>query len=118
MNIEEKKIDDVILLQLTGRIDAFTAEKLEEELDSIINSWKLKFVINFGQVNYISSSGLRVFLGAYKRLNDTGGKILFSKMTEPVLKVFSMAGFDKLFKIYSSDEDALQTLKTERKKAA
>lgn len=118
MEIEEKKINEMILLKLSGRIDAYTSERLEEELDSIINSGKCKFVVNFENVKYISSAGLRVFLGAHKKVFDSGGKIKFSQMPDHVLKIFTLAGFDKIFDIHAGDKEALQEFTLPTKKAA
>ena len=118
MDINDKKIGNITLLELSGRIDAYTAEQLEEALKNNIDSEKLNFVINFKSVNYISSAGLRVFLGAHKKLSETGGIIRFSQMPDSVLKVFALAGFDKIFEIYTSDSDALNEFSEETKKAA
>ncbi|MBI4041228.1 MAG: STAS domain-containing protein [Deltaproteobacteria bacterium] len=108
MNIQERKVNNIILLTLSGRIDAFTAEKLDEELNSIINTGNLHFVVNLTEVSYISSAGLRVFLGAYKKLLKNQGKIYFTNMPEPILKIFSLAGFDKIFEIFTSEREALK----------
>ena len=108
MDIQTKKAGEVIVLEISGRIDAFTSEKLESELHSIMNAGKLKFVINFEKTNYISSSGLRVFLGAHKKLSENKGQIKFSNMPDPVLKVFALAGFDKIFEIHSTEKEALE----------
>ncbi len=108
MDIQTKKAGEVIVLEIGGRIDAFTCEKLESELHSIMNAGKLKFIVNFEKANYISSSGLRVFLGAYKKLSENKGQIKFSNMPDPVLKVFALAGFDKIFEIYSTEKEALE----------
>lgn len=115
MDIQERKQGEIILLDLAGRIDSFTSERLEEELTSIINTGKKKFVINFRGVNYISSTGLRVFLGAYKKLSEYEGQMKFSNMPDPVLKVFAIAGFDKIFEIYSDESDALQDFSPSKK---
>lgn len=117
MNIEEKKMGAVILLKLSGRIDAFTSEKLEEEIGSIINAGKLQFIINFGEVNYISSAGLRVFLGTHKRLNENKGEMKFVEVSDEVLKVFQLVGFDKIFEIYSSENEALSNFKRSKDRA-
>ncbi|OGQ16845.1 MAG: hypothetical protein A3B70_07355 [Deltaproteobacteria bacterium RIFCSPHIGHO2_02_FULL_40_11] len=108
MEIQEKKINDIVVLRLSGRIDAFTSEKLEEEINSIMNTGQTKFIVNFEDVNYISSSGLRVFLGAYKTLLQNKGVLRFSAMPDPVLKIFALAGFDKIFGIYPTDQKAIE----------
>lgn len=121
MNIEEKKVGDVILLKISGRIDAFTSEKLEEEIASIINAGKLQFVINFGAVNYISSAGLRVFLGTHKRLTENKGELKFAEVSDEILKVLQLVGFDKIFEIYPTENEAVSDfkgLKSVRRRAA
>lgn len=111
MEIQERKSADVILVDISGRIDSFTAEKLEEDLSAMINAGKQKFIINFEKTNYISSAGLKVFLAAYKKLSPNNGKIKFVNMPDSVLKVFAIAGFDKFFEIYPTENEALEDFK-------
>jgi anti-anti-sigma factor len=68
MEISEDRKTDAVVLALSGKLDETTAKTFEEKLLSQIESGERRFVINLAQLDYISSSGLRVFLIAAKRL--------------------------------------------------
>ena len=110
MEITERKTADVVTLGLSGKLDATTAKTFEEKLLSQIESGERRFVINLAQLDYISSSGLRVFLLAAKRLNIANGKIGLCSLQDPVREVFDIAGFSSVFSIYGSDDDAIKNL--------
>ena len=110
MDISEDRKADTVVLALSGRLDSTTANTFEKKLLSQIESGERRFVINLAQLDYISSSGLRVFLLAAKRLNSANGKILFCSLQSPVREVFDIAGFSSVFSIYGSDDDAIKNV--------
>jgi anti-anti-sigma factor len=97
MEISEDRKADPVVLALSGKLDATTAKTFEKKLLSQIESGDRRFVINLAQLEHISSSGLRVFLIAAKRLNSANGKILLCSLQGPVREVFDIAGFSSIF---------------------
>jgi anti-sigma B factor antagonist len=67
-------------------------------------------VIDLSHLEYVSSSGLRVFLLAAKRLHSAEGKIVLCSLKEHVRQVFDLAGFSSILSIYGSRDDALKAL--------
>jgi anti-anti-sigma factor len=110
MDISEERKADAVVLALSGKLDATTAKTFEKKLLTQIDSGERRFVINLAQLDYISSSGLQVFLIAAKRLNSANGKILLCSLQAPVREVFDIAGFSSVFSIYGSDDDAIKNL--------
>ena len=91
MTIEIKRNTNQTTIDLAGRLDTLTAPALEKTIaDSIGNSDNL--VLDFKGLEYISSAGLRVLLGAQKRLQKSGSMKLVH-VCEDVMEVLEMTGF-------------------------
>jgi anti-anti-sigma factor len=101
-------------LHLKGRIDSMSATEIQRQINELILEGERRFVTDFEEVNYISSAGLRVFLAAQKQLSKAGGEIILFKMPPDVLRVFKMSGFERLFRIASSEEEIQSALQAEQ----
>jgi anti-sigma B factor antagonist len=95
---------------LSGKLDATTAKIFEDRILAEIDSGDRRFVIDLSHLEYVSSSGLRVFLLAAKRLHSAEGKIVLCSLKEHVRQVFDLAGFSSILSIYGSRDDALKAL--------
>lgn len=111
MDMEQKKAGDVYILVLSGRLDAYSSNKLEEEVNILIDRDCQDLVVNFEGVDYISSSGLRVMLSAVKKLRKKEGDVKLSCLTPYVKEVFDISGFTQLFEIHDQEEEAINSFK-------
>ncbi|MDX1412099.1 MAG: STAS domain-containing protein [Nitrospirales bacterium] len=109
MEIDEEKKEGVVILSLNGRLDALTAKGLEKKFFSLLESQEKHFAINFCQLDYISSGGLRVLLKAAKVLKKDNGKIVLYALKDPIKEIFEIAGFVTLFPIYPDEAVALRS---------
>ena len=107
MNINETKQNNVVVLELEGKLDTTTAGGLESKLLQLIDSGETRLVIDFGGITYISSNGLRVLLVGAKKLSGTDGGLVLSSMKEQIKDVFDCAGCSSIFKIVQSKEEAV-----------
>lgn len=107
MHIEHSDKDSVTLLRISGRIDANSSSVLETELNSILNSGKKKILLDFSDVSYISSSGLRVLLSVLKKIKSIDGRMKLAGLKPFVLSVFKISGFTEIFEIYDDEKSAL-----------
>ena len=97
MTIEIKRNTNQTTIVLVGRLDTLTAPALEKTIgESIVSSENL--VLDFKGVEYISSAGLRVLLGAQKRLKNSGSMKLILVCDE-VMEVLEMTGFADILTI-------------------
>jgi anti-sigma B factor antagonist len=108
MDISEDRKADVVVLALSGKLDATTAKTFEDKILGVINSGTQRLVVDLSQLEYVSSSGLRVFLLAGKRLRSTNRKIALCSLKEHVRQVFDLAGFSSILSIYNSRDDAIK----------
>lgn len=91
MVINIEKINDATAIKLTGRLDTTTAPILEGNINEQLET-NANIIIDMAGLEYISSAGLRVLLGAQKKVNGTGSMKLVN-VTEAVMDVLEMTGF-------------------------
>jgi anti-sigma B factor antagonist len=91
MTIEIKRTAEETTIEIVGRLDTTTAPELDKTINEDITDVK-NLVLNFKGLEYISSAGLRVLLGAQKKMQKIGTMKLIN-VREEVMEVFEMTGF-------------------------
>ena len=109
MEIQDKQIGDVTILTLTGSIDAMTAPKITEYIQVLIARGNVKLVTDLNGVDYTSSAGLRVLLGAIKETRAQSGDMRLAGVQPDVLKVLNLSGFTNILKIFDTLDSALES---------
>jgi anti-anti-sigma factor len=104
--------EDVRIVEVEGRIAADTTTQLENALRALLEEGAVKIIVDLGNVNYISSAGLRVFLTTLKQVKAGNGVLILVNLVPEVAKVFKLAGFTKIFTIMDDVESALQSMDT------
>jgi len=110
MDIVEEKNQTISIFRLNGRLDSNTSQGFEQKLFNAITDGTKKVVIDFKDIDYISSAGLRVILKATKALAREDGKIMLCDMQDYVKEVFEIAGFDAILPIVPTLNEALETI--------
>ncbi len=110
MEINAAKENDILVVGLDGNFDIASAAPAESKLTELLDGGELKVLLDFSQVPYIASSGLRVLLKVAQRLKSDGGKFGLCSVNDTVGEVLVMTGFDKILSIYESKEKALESL--------
>ena len=108
MNITTEKINDFSVLKIDGRIDTSNFSEFEEEVDQLFNNGIKNIIFNCSGLNYISSSGLRVFLVAQKKTILLQGRLHLCNMQPAIKEIFAISGFSNIFRIFDSLEEALE----------
>ena len=91
MTIEIKKSVDELVLEITGRLDTITAPALDKTINENLGEIK-SLILDFKNLEYISSAGLRVLLSTQKKLQQKGTMKL-KNVREEVMEVFEITGF-------------------------
>ena len=91
MTINVERDFELVTLGITGRLDTTTAPNLESVVNQLSKDTK-ELIFDMSGVEYISSAGIRVVIGAYKRINSNQGKMRIEKANEQVYEVFEMTG--------------------------
>ncbi len=111
MELKTRKEGKVVVIELEGRLDVHLSMEIEAEVNNIIDSGDIFLVFDLKEVKYLSSSGLRIFIAALRKINKLNGKLKLANMNEPVKRIFKVVELIDLFEIFSSVEEALESFK-------
>ena len=100
MVIEIKEHDGGLKAIFSGRLDTPAAVKAQQEIAPLIENADKQIILDCSTLEYISSSGLRLFLTIRKETSAKGGKVIIENINEEIRKVFMMTGFFNLFEIH------------------
>ena len=98
MKIEKQIQGETVTLAIQGRLDTTTAPELEDEINGLGDGFH-ELVLDCGELNYISSAGLRVLLSAQKAANASGSRMTLTHVNEEIMEVFDMTGFSNFLTI-------------------
>ena len=107
MQISETNNNGATVLGVSGRIDASTSEQFKHKLLATIGDNPIRLVLDFAQVEFISSIGLRVLVVTAKRAAAVRGKMVFCGLAGPVREVFELAGFTAVVPFFPDRAAAL-----------
>ena len=97
MTINKTKKEDQLTVAVEGRIDTVTSPELEGSLKESMGDAE-KLVIDLKDVDYISSAGLRVLLGAHKTMSRKGGLKIINA-ADSIMEIFEVTGFTDILTI-------------------
>lgn len=98
MIIETSREQEKLWLKVKGRLDTMTAPQLDKEVETNLEGTEL-LTIDFSELDYISSAGLRVLLSAHKSMKRQGGSMVVRGANEEVREVFTITGFSEILTI-------------------
>ena len=110
VNVTTERIDDVLAADVEGRIDGSNVVQFEEAVRSAIEDSDRAVIMNFENLVYISSAGLRAILLMAKSLQNRDAKLLLCSLSDRIREVFEISGFDKILPIHPSKAEALDSL--------
>lgn len=111
LNIEMKKLRDVLLVRLSGELDHHTADGVRQRIDHELEKDRYPHVIiNLKELTFMDSSGLGVIIGRYKRINEQEGTLAVCSLHPSIRKLFELSGMFKIISAYEREEEALDEL--------
>ncbi len=108
LETKEDSIDglSVQIVHVQGYLDTSTFPKLQDHLQSIIEKEEYRIIVEFGELNYISSAGLGVLMGMLQEVRQHNGDLKLANMADKIRNLFDMLGFSRLVRIYDDIESA------------
>ena len=97
MTINVERDFELVTLEITGRLDTTTAPNLESVINELSKDTK-ELIFDMSGVEYISSTGIRVLIGAYKKMNFNQGIMRIEKANDMVREIFEMTGLSQMLK--------------------
>ena len=109
--LKEKLPDDVVLLTVRGFLDAHTFEELEKVVNDLFEAGTYRLIVELSGLDYISSAGAGVFIGAIGTAQENDGNIILVKPSPNVKEVFDLLGLSQIFTFKDNRDEAVKALK-------
>jgi anti-anti-sigma factor len=110
MEINQKEQNGIVYLAFKGRLDGSSAVEAEETINTIFKSENNRLLFDFELLEYLSSAGLRVVLGAAKEIKRRDGKFVLCALNSYVKEVFEVSGFGAIIPIADSVEAGIKQI--------
>lgn len=88
-----------ILAKVTGRLDTANSDDFEKKMQPLLQGGTPDIEVDCSELEYISSSGLRLFLTLQKSVNARSGKLVIRNMKDQIKEIFNMTGFSRIMTI-------------------
>lgn len=92
-------IGNQMIARFEGRLDTAAAVQVSEEVKPLLEASGKEIILDCTNLEYISSSGLRIFLTIRKEAAAKGNKVVVNNINQDIRQVFMMTGFISLFEI-------------------
>lgn len=107
MKYRIKQEQDIVIIEVLGRVDSFTVAKMKEELHSLINAGKFNYILDLEGVEYLGSTALGVFIEAQEKAGSHGGEVKLVASLNHLIFKDDKKIISKIFKTYITQEEAL-----------
>ena len=110
MEINHEKNEQGHIVELVGRLDALNNEKTETFFNELSDNPELSILVDCEKLDFINSSGLRVFIMSLKKLKAANKNLVLCNLQKNIKDVFRFSGFTNLFDIELNKEEALKQI--------
>ena len=107
LDIEHEKKDAATVVYFMGKMDTRTSPEAEKYVNGLLDEGETNVLMNFEDLDFISSTGLRVILATGKKLTASNGKLTMCSPNITVNDVLKMSGFNRMFGVFETEEEAL-----------
>jgi anti-sigma B factor antagonist len=116
MQIEERTIGDVVVLDVKGRVQLGEGdEMLKDKVNSLLNQGRKKIVLNLAEVPYIDSAGLGEVVRTFTTVSRQGGQLKLLNLTKRITDLLAITKLLTVFDTYDSEQDAVQSFSASAK---
>lgn len=98
----------VVLLRCQGTLDESAAKELDQAIVRVLERGTVNILIDLAEISYMTSIGVGVLLGAFKAIDDEGGKLVLLAPRHAVKMVLELMGVDRLIHIANEEQEALK----------
>ena len=106
MEIADIKKEKYTIVEIAGRLDTTNYQELETNLQEKLDAGARNLILDCANLEYVSSSGLRVFLMFLKKIKGLNGKFFVCSMQDEIKEIFKISGFTSIFDIYENRDQA------------
>lgn len=110
MEITHRVENEILIIAIKGRLDASTAPIADETIKKTLGENTARLLFDLSALEYLSSGGLRVILGAAKEMRRKEGKVALAGLNQYVYEIFEVSGFNSLIPITDTVESGIKQL--------
>ena len=112
MVLNARRLDDVVILDLSGRITMGEGTLIvRERIKKLLDAGDRKFLLNLSDVDYIDSSGLGELVTSFTTVRNQGGQLKLLNLTRRVQDLLQITKLLTVFEVFDSESEALKSLK-------
>jgi len=116
MQIDERTIGDVVVLDIKGRVQLGEGdEMLKDKVNSLLNQGRKKIVLNLAEVPYIDRAGLGEVVRTFTTVSRQGGNLKLLNLTKRITDLLAITKLLTVFDTYDSEQDAVQSFSASAK---
>ena len=116
MQIEERSVGDVVVLDLTGRITLGEGDQLlKDKVNSLVNQGRKRMVLNLAGVPYVDSAGLGEIVGSYTTVSRQGGSLKLLNLTKKITDLLAITKLLTVFETFESEDEAVRSFSASAK---
>jgi len=116
MQIEERTIGDVVVLDLKGKVTLGQGDELlKDKVNSLVNQGHKKIVLNLADVPYIDSAGLGEVVRTYTTVSRQGGSLKLLNLTKRITDLLSITKLLTVFETFDSENEAVRSFSASAK---
>ncbi|MBR1945319.1 MAG: STAS domain-containing protein [Alphaproteobacteria bacterium] len=102
MQIEKTQEGDIVVLKVIGQLTSSTSPALETAVNDVLKT-ESNLVLDFAELDFLASSGLRVILSTQKRINAKDGALVIRNVNKVVMEVFEMTGLRDFLNVFQGN---------------
>ncbi len=110
INIDWQRQDEILIATLIGRVDSTNADEFQKMMEAEIAPKDKVLIMDFEQVSYISSAGLRVVVIMAKKFKGPYKQFGICALSDPINKIFKMSGLDRAMPVIGTRTEAIAKL--------
>lgn len=107
MDITVKKEGRISVINMSGNFDINSSAEFDNQLMALIDAGETRMLLDFSQVPFIASTGLRMLIKTAQRIKDEDGLLHLCCINKVVQDVFNMTGFDEILTVFDTKEQAV-----------
>jgi anti-sigma B factor antagonist len=116
MQIEERAVGDVVVLDLKGRVTLGEGDQLlKDKVNSLVNQGRKRMVLNLAGVPYVDSAGLGEIVGSYTTVSRQGGSLKLLNLTKKITDLLAITKLLTVFETFESEDEAVRSFSASAK---
>jgi anti-anti-sigma factor len=110
MEIQKERVGDAYVVTVHGRLDGIYSSAFANQVGELITGTNPKILIDFADIDFVTSAGLRALFLLVKKAKATGGVFALCGVNEQVREVLDISGFTAMFSIHSGRAEGIASL--------